>query len=136
MTINMPRKGLNLRKGRRSRVNLDLESNQQIALVKWARLKGLILISIPNHGKRTVWGGRREKDMGLTVGVSDLFLSMPNKYFHGFWIELKSKGKFPTDLQYAWLIKMRAMGYCADWFDDWEKAKIAIEFYVSELENV
>lgn len=108
------------------------EWKHQVSLVKWARFKGLLIISIPNHGKRTVWSGNKERQMGLTAGVSDLFLVHPNKTKHGYWIELKAKGKEPDSRQYEWMRKVRLQGYSADWFDDWEEAKNAIEIYLKE----
>jgi hypothetical protein len=107
-----------------------LEKHQQMALVKWARNFGLLLISIPNAGKRSYFLGQQERAMGLTAGVSDLFLCMPNGKHHGYWIELKSKGKKPTELQLDWIDKVRSQGYKAEWFDDWVKAKESIEYYL------
>ncbi len=118
------------------RIKNPLEWSGQAELVNWARKKGLPLISIPNSGKRSLWQGQKEKAMGLTVGVSDLFLAMPNHKYHGYWIEMKAKGKKPTELQRDWLKKMLNYGYAADWFDDWEKAKDSIEFYLTNADNI
>lgn len=105
------------------------EAEIQMQLVKWARGHGLPLISIPNAGKRTPWAGQRERAMGLTAGVSDLFLAYPAMGFHGLWIELKSKGKKPTAEQTAWLVRMRTFGYDALWFDNLLDAQAAIAKY-------
>jgi hypothetical protein len=103
----------------------------QAALVKWARMKGLLLMSIPNGAKRSLATTSREKAMGLLPGASDLFLAHPNALYAGYWIELKVPGKRPTDLQYEFMTKVRNLGYCADWFDDWIKAKQSIETYLA-----
>lgn len=102
----------------------------QAALVKWARLQRLPLISIPNHGKRTAWAGEQEVAMGLTKGVSDLFLARPNGYLHGMWIELKSKGRSPTVEQYDWLNGMESEGYRAVWYDNLDDAIAGIKNYL------
>jgi hypothetical protein len=108
------------------------EYEGQIKLVAWARSKDLPLISIPNAGKRSAWQGEKERAMGLTAGVSDLFLARPSFAFHGFWLEMKSKGRKPTPLQEEWLGRMRGYGYKAEYYDDWENAKIAIIDYLAD----
>ncbi len=118
------------------RIPLPKESYLQSKLIEWARSKGLLLISIPNHGKRSLWQGQKERAMGLTAGVSDLFLSTPNHRYHGYWIEMKSPGKKPTEKQIDWMKKVQNQGYKAEWFDDWEKARDSIEFYLSGVDNV
>lgn len=104
----------------------------QASLVSWARSQGLILISIPNAGKQSLWAAQREKAMGLTPSVSDLLLCHQNSNYGAYWIEMKAKGKKPTPLQYEWMEKMRAQGYKADWFDCWLVAKEAIEKYMTD----
>ncbi len=106
------------------------EAAEQMALVAWARANNLLLISIPNAGKRSYHTGQKERAMGLTAGVSDLFLAMPRNGYAGYWVEMKSKGNKPKPLQYEWLDKMRQQGYKADWYDNWENAKSAIEKYL------
>lgn len=118
--------------GQRQRVprKASPEGDQQKALVQWARLMNLPLISIPNEGHRSAYTGGKLKAMGMTPGVSDLFLAKPYGGLGGFWIELKAKGKQPTQSQMSFLLRMRASGYQAGWFDDWLEAKQAIEDYL------
>ena len=120
------------RKVKRKIYPLGEESSIQIKLVQWAKSKGLDLISIPNHGKRSYWTGQKEVAMGLTRGVSDLFLALPCDGYGGFWIELKRPGQKPTAEQMAWLIKMGERGYAARWFDNFELARDAILEYLGE----
>jgi len=126
---DIPVKPLTRRKVKR-RIDPRGESILQMKIVSWAKSKGLTLISIPNHGKRTPWAGQKEVMMGLTRGVSDLFLTHPSNGYAGFWIELKAKDKFPTVEQFSWLHKMRELGYAAAWFDDFDIAKNAIIEYL------
>ena len=107
------------------------ESQQQQALVKWARLKKIPIIHIPNEGIRSVATAIWLKAMGLHSGASDLFIARPKNGLGGFWIELKANGKKPTPLQTKFLEDMAAEGYKTAWFDDWVKAKEAIEEYLS-----
>jgi len=122
-----------VRKVKRSRKST--ESSIQIAIVQWARLQGLLLLSIPNHGKRSPWLGERERLMGLMAGASDLLLAMASgcgKY-HGFFLEIKAPGKKPTALQLEFMEKARAQGYKAEWFDDPDEAISDIKEYLSGM---
>jgi hypothetical protein len=106
------------------------ESQLQMALVHWCKLCNLPIMHIPNEGKRSVSEGRLMKELGLLPGAADLFLARPRRGYAGFWIEMKAPGKKPTTNQYEFLLKMEQEGYKAAWFDDWEKAKEAIEHYL------
>jgi hypothetical protein len=107
------------------------ESLIQCNLVKWARLQRIPLISIPNHGKRSAWSGQKEVAMGLTKGVSDLFLARPVGKFGGMWIELKSKGRTPSVEQCEWLARMATEGYQTGWYDNFDDAMKAIIKYLA-----
>jgi hypothetical protein len=106
------------------------EDVSQQALVSWCRLMKLPVIHIPNEGKRSVATAVWLRSMGMVAGCADLFLARPCVLYGGFWIELKSHGKRPTASQIAFLDNMREEGYLAEWFDDWEDAKYAIEQYL------
>jgi hypothetical protein len=110
------------------------EDLQQQALVSWCRLMKIPVIHIPNEGKRSFATAFWLKSMGLVAGCADLFVARPNLRYGGFWIEMKSQGKKPTNLQYAFLSNMSEEGYMASWFDDWTLAKKAIENYLANVE--
>lgn len=109
-----------------------------IPLVKWFRMQYPALwrhlLHIPNEGKRSIWQGSQIKLMGVVPGASDLFLSINSKieqkYYGGFWIELKAIGKKPTAEQKQFLLDMRLNGYMAEWFDDLGQAIEAIKNYL------
>ncbi len=102
----------------------------QAALVNWARMQGILILSIPNGGKRSFAVAHREKLMGLTSGACDLFMPIANKDYHGYWLEIKQPGKLPRPEQYKFMEKVRTQGYKAEYFDDWIKAKESIEEYL------
>lgn len=108
-----------------------IEQGIQTALVDWAQQRGLFLFSIPNHGKRSAFGGLLEKRMGLMPGASDLFLSISRKEYHGFYIELKSPGNKPTESQYEFCRRAMIEGYKWQWFDNFNDAQQAIMDYLS-----
>jgi hypothetical protein len=112
------------------RIDQYVEASIQIKLVQWAKSEGLDLISIPNAGKRSYWTGQKEVAMGLTAGVSDLFLPYITDFYGGFWIELKTPGKTPRPNQVDWMTKMRLKGYKAEWYDNFDIARDAIIEYI------
>jgi hypothetical protein len=102
----------------------------QIALVKWLKLMKIPVIHIPNEGKRSFATARWLESMGMYRGAADLFIARVRIPFGGYWIEMKKKGKKPTELQAAFLDKMKVEGYYTGWFDDWILAKESIEKYL------
>jgi hypothetical protein len=84
-----------------------------------------------NERKCSPTQGAMLKAMGVMPGVSDLFLAYPMGRYSGFWMELKAPGKKPTQVQREFLQRMRDVGYCADWYDNWETARDAILEYLA-----
>lgn len=109
------------------------ERDMQQALITWARLNPLLekhLLSIPNERKCSPQEGFALKAMGLMPGASDLLLALPKGFYSGFFIELKSPGEKPTQLQLNFLERMAKVGYKTAWFDDWLQAAAAIKKYL------
>ena len=100
----------------------DLEGAEQADLLKEFRLNfpefGPLLIHIPNGGSRkNAYEGWRLKEQGVRAGVSDLFLPVSRKGFHGLWIEFKAAP--PNDAaislpQKEWVTLMLRQGYHAE----------------------
>lgn len=73
------------------------EANLQISCVRWFDLQYPLyspyLFHIRNGGSiKSPREGRKFKLMGVRKGVPDLFLSIPNKQYHGLYIEMKKPG--------------------------------------------
>lgn len=92
-----------------------------------------LLFHIPNGGSRNKQkiNGRMVpleaiefKRMGVRRGVADLFLSIPNEQFHGFYIEVKSVGEKQSDAQIEFQKKVTSLGY-----------KYSVVFTVEEFIN-
>ena len=78
-----------------------LERQIQAALIQWAQHHPIVrdfMFSIPNEGKRSRWLGHAMRASGLKAGCSDLMLAYPKGQYHGLFLELKRKGKKPTEL--------------------------------------
>jgi hypothetical protein len=116
------------------------ESTEQKAVIAWFRTqyKQYRLIAIPNAQKlmslaRNMYAMQKTLAReGLTPGVSDLFLCVGNKRYHGLWIEMKSKGKKLTSTQWTWADDMIDAGYSVRLAFSFEDAKEYIEDYLKE----
>lgn len=98
------------------------EHQIQSAIVEWANFTkipkgvtfiGEYLIAIPNGGYRNKKEAAILKKEGVTAGVSDMFLALPNKVYNGLWIECKSMGGRVSNYQLEWMDKMKKEGYDA-----------------------
>lgn len=116
------------------------ESTEQKAVIAWFRTqyKQYRLIAIPNGQWVAGTGNRRfalinkYKAEGMTPGVSDLFLCVGNKRYHGMWIEMKSKGGKMTSQQEKWMSDILLAGYQAVISYSFEDARDEIEDYLGE----
>jgi hypothetical protein len=104
------------------------EHDEQAVVIAWARLQAggypeLRLLHASLNGAKLPYGydknGRRYsaqanklKDEGLLPGVSDLFLPVPRRGYHGIYIEMKrNKGGELSDDQEWFLREVHAQGY-------------------------
>lgn len=104
--------------------NNPTEGQIQMAFVEYVRYKhpnlAECLIHIPNEGKRSLREGAKQKALGLTRGVSDLFFALPiwvpslEKKYSGLWIEVKTKTGRITKEQALFIDRMNGCGYLAN----------------------
>ncbi len=94
---------------------LNIESRIQQASVRWFRLQypkyAGLLYAIPNGGYRNAVTGAILKAEGALAGVADLFLSVPNRYHHGFYIEMKKPKGRQQESQKVFQKAVEAQGY-------------------------
>lgn len=116
------------------------EHQEQCALFEWAaQSRGkwpelALLYAIPNGGHRLPAVAGKLKAEGVKKGMLDTCLPCARSGYHGFYVELKSRGRKPTPEQYAWMTALRAQGYKADWYDEWEAARDALVSYLEGRE--
>lgn len=83
-----------------------IESNIQIACVKWFRLRyphlARLLFAVPNGGARNRVTGAIMKAEGVVAGVSDLILLYPSGDYHGLCIEMKTRTGQQSQSQKTW----------------------------------
>ena len=107
------------------------EHEEQTALVKWARSKGLdLLFAIPNGEHRSMSVAKRLKAEGVQPGIPDLFLSVARQGAHGLFIEMKAMKGNASPLQKAWQAALESQGYRAVVCHGFEAAKAVIEDYL------
>lgn len=90
------------------------ESDTQIACVRWFRLQyprlAMLLISIPNGGRRDVITGKILKAEGAVAGASDLILLLRRGDSGCLCIEMKTEKGKQSDSQKAWQRAMESFG--------------------------
>ena len=108
------------------------ETQEQIAVASYLRVKNIPFYHIPNEAKRSLATARIEIAMGLQSGVPDICIPVARKGYHGLYIELKSlKGK-PTENQLKWLKELKKQGYCCFICKGADSAIKAVEYYLED----
>ena len=93
------------------------ESDIQKACVNWFRAThrplAKLLFSIPNGGSRHPLEAKNMKAEGIVEGVADLCLAVPNKDYHGFYIEMKTNNPktYQKPAQKEWQELIQEQGY-------------------------
>lgn len=93
------------------------------------------LIKNVNEGKRSKITGYRLKLIGMRAGLPDYHYPVPNKKYHGLWLEIKRKNQKNSKknkLQEAWIAKLLKIGHYATYAygcDD------AIKIYTDYVNN-
>src|SRR5574343_753639 len=85
------------------------EHQEQVGFYEWWKLRfpSVLLISIPNGGKRAISVAKRLKAEGLTPGVPDLFCPKYN-----LWVEMKrTKGGKLSDEQEKIIKYLKLIGH-------------------------
>ena len=91
------------------------ESAEQAKLFQLCRFtqRHKYLFHIPNGGSRNPIEAHNLKLQGVKSGVPDLFYPVPNKKYHGLFIEMKYGKNKPTKPQKEWLEYLNSVGYLA-----------------------
>lgn len=64
-----------------------------------------------NEGQKNIIAASIDKALGLTPGVPDLFLAIPNIKYYGLYIELKRPGQTISAKQDEMIALLRRQGY-------------------------
>lgn len=113
---------------------MNYEEIEQCALFDWIRTQKKIYpyaFHIANERKCSPYRGKILKKMGVKSGVSDIFIAIPSKNFHGLWIEMKAGKNTLTPNQKQFLMDMKSQGYEAQCCYGFDEAKVVIEEYLA-----
>ena len=90
------------------------EDGEQAAVIEYCELNHIIVVHIPNEGKRSQAYGARMQRLGMRKGFPDLFFPTPCGGCHGLFIEMKrDKKSRVTAEQKGWLSYLTLRGYVA-----------------------
>jgi len=90
------------------------------------------LFHIPNGGSRNAIEAKNLKRQGVKAGVPDLFLPLPNKKYHGLFVEMKYGKNRPTPNQKEWIEYLNSVGYLAVICYGAEQALDIIKKYIAD----
>ena len=113
------------------------ESDEQKALFEWrdwavGKYPELALLHhIPNGGSRNPIEARHLKEQGVSPGVPDICLPVPNHKYAALYIELKRRKRGTvSDDQRGWIAALNRVGNLAVICKGWEAARDTILEYL------
>lgn len=116
------------------------EHQVQSALINWwairckfYRLPEFALFATPNGGNRNAATGAMLKREGVRRGIPDLMLSVPNKHYHGLFIEMKVGSNKPSKEQREVMQHLINKGYATAVCYDWKVAADLIDEYLQNI---
>lgn len=115
------------------RINFPKERDEQKLLVKYLQIKRIPFYAIPNGGSRNKIEARNMKAEGVSAGVPDICIPVPNKKYHGLYIEMKrQKGGVVSENQKKWIDRLNQNGYLAVVCRGFEEAREVVKEYMKE----
>ena len=108
---------------------LGPEDHVQHAVIEYIRLQYPSVLSwhTPNEGKRTPFERFKAKWLGITKGVSDLFLVCGGRMLA---LELKAGKNKPTDDQLWFIGEIQKHGFSACYATGFDEAKEKIDLWM------
>ena len=110
------------------------ESRIQIECLRWFKyafpLYKSCIFAIPNEGKRTPQAGKRDKDMGVISGVSDLFLMQARQGYYGLFLECKAPKGVLSENQKDFGLRAVNNNYSYHAFRSFDQFKLIVENYM------
>lgn len=120
---------------------IPTEEQEHIALMDWVATQPLISHVFTHHALERQchpWQGAKFKRLGVRAGYPDFSLPLPNRFFHGLFLELKRRGSSGklTDQQKWWLDYLKSVGYAAHVAYGASQGIELIKDYVKDVEPI
>ncbi len=113
--------------------NYPTEREEQKLLVQYLQARRIPFYAVPNGGSRNPIEARNMKAEGVSAGVPDICIPVPNKRYHGLYVEMKrQKGGRVSEKQKIWIERLNKLGYLAVVCKGAEEAKVVVEKYMKE----
>jgi hypothetical protein len=97
------------------RKNKCIENGIQKAFIHWLTMQyphlKRVTFGIMNGGKRTPAQGKHLRELGMTAGIPDIFMSVPSQGYHGLYIEVKRPGGILSAVQQEAIRNLTNQGY-------------------------
>ena len=113
----------------------NLEFREQCALFEWLSYYPKIrqvTWATPNGSGRHIVEAVNLKRSGVTKGVPDIFMALPNKTAHGAFIEMKAGNNKPSKEQLLMMDRLRDNGYECFVCYSFTEARQAITKYLGD----
>jgi len=112
---------------------IPTERDEQIKLVRYLQWNRIPFYAVPNGGSRNPIEAKNMKAEGVSAGVPDICIPVPNKKYHGLYIEMKrQKGGRVSEKQKEWIDRLNQNGYLAVVCRGYEAAVGVVEDYIKE----
>lgn len=116
---------------------VPLEHTEQVAFFNWLEHDLPFVyaraFAVPNGSHKSPAAAVWFRDEGLKSGVPDIFIMLPNGWYHCLVIEMKrQKGGSISPQQKIWINQLRHDGYKVEVCKGFEKAKEVTLQYIAE----
>lgn len=118
---------------------LSEEDRLHNAIIQFIQLKygryRKFLAHPSNEGKRSSFEQFKIVYLGVSAGLPDLMMFLPMGKYNGLAIEVKARGKKPTQPQLDWLYNLeKHCGWMARWVDNIDDAMSTIDNYFGKTQ--
>ena len=115
------------------RIKYPTEREEQKLLIHYLQARRIPFYAVPNGGSRNPVEAKNLKAEGVSAGVPDVCIPVPNKKYHGLYIEMKrQKGGRVSEKQKEWIERLNQNGYLAVVCKGFNEAREVVEKYIKE----
>lgn len=90
---------------------IQAEYNEAVRLHKWLEVRGIKHFHVPNETGGNAWRGSSNKRMGVSAGVPDYFIFLPNGKNVALELKRGDSPAYATEKQKEWLKYLSTRGF-------------------------